>query len=608
MERYIVSARKYRPQTFESVVGQQHITNTLENAIKNNHLAQALLFCGPRGVGKTTCARILAKKINEADQVDDRDFSLNVFELDAASNNSVDDIRNLIDQVRFAPQVGNFKVYIIDEVHMLSAQAFNAFLKTLEEPPAHAIFILATTEKHKIIPTILSRCQIFDFKRITVEDIANHLAYVAKQEGVEADPEGLHIIAQKADGALRDALSILDRLISFNGNTLTYESVISNLDILDYDYYFKATEYILQQDLSKILLLFKEILDKGFEGNHFANGLAGHFRDLLVSQDPQTIELLEVGPSVKARYLKQSQDCSISFLVYAMRLLNDCDVRYKTTSNQRFLVEVTLMQLVDLLEKKKSEPQSLLKKEAPREKVAIVEEPKPALEQKVTIAHPPRPKEPQVEPPKAIEAEEKKPALKEEEPMLPPKMEPVVKVPEQPELKAPSPPEPNPALKMDWRNKLKGGSSGISINANTNAKKEEEQTTAPEEEQVISGPTEVFSEKAFSDAWKAFLETVQQRKSIIGLLTTSKPTLKNLTEIHLELENKTQESYLQSIQMDMLMFLRERLNNYKMSVVVTFNESETERKPYTAEERYRAMVQANPQLEALRKALDMQIE
>jgi DNA polymerase-3 subunit gamma/tau len=317
MEQYIVSARKYRPKTFESVVGQKHITNTLENAIANNHLAQALLFCGPRGVGKTTCARILAKRINESDQVNEEDFSLNIFELDAASNNSVEDIRRLIDQVRFAPQVGKFKVYIIDEVHMLSQAAFNAFLKTLEEPPAHAIFILATTEKHKIIPTILSRCQIFDFKRITVEDIAEHLAYVARQEGIEADPEGLHIVAQKADGALRDALSIFDRLVSFSTEKITYQSVIQNLDILDYDYYFKATDLILKQDLTKLLMLFNEVIDNGFDGIQFVNGLASHFRDLLVSKDPITVDLLEVGPNVKQRYLDQAKDCSLHFLVLA---------------------------------------------------------------------------------------------------------------------------------------------------------------------------------------------------------------------------------------------------------------------------------------------------
>lgn len=606
MERYIVSARKYRPQTFESVVGQRHITNTLEKAIKNNHLAQALLFCGPRGVGKTTCARILAKNINEADQVGERDFSLNIFELDAASNNSVDDIRNLIDQVRFAPQVGRFKVYIIDEVHMLSQAAFNAFLKTLEEPPAHAIFILATTEKHKILPTILSRCQIFDFKRITVDDIAEHLAFVAKEENVNADPEALHIIAQKADGALRDALSIFDRLVSFNGNSLTYESVITNLDILDYDYFFKATNYILQQDLQKLLLLFNEIMEKGFESNHFANGLAGHFRDLLVSQDPQTVALLEVGPSVKNRYLEQAKQCDIAFLIYALRILNECDINFKTSSNQRLLVEITLMQLVNLLEKKKPEPQPVINKEAPRLSIPVDEKPS-GLAQKVTIQHPPKaiptvaeePTPPPLAAPEIAKVEAEKPLTKPVEQVV----EIPVELPSQPKQEAE---KPKPT--GDWRSKLKGGSSGISLKTGATLLTEDLAATDANEDEEPSGPTDVFSEKSFDDAWKEFLETVQHRKSIIGVLSTQKPKLKNLTEIHLELENKTQESYLQSVQTEMMSYLRQRLNNYKLKVVVHFNETQKERKPYTAEERYLAMVKANPHLEALRKALDMDIE
>src|SRR5690554_5600326 len=308
MEQFIVSARKYRPTTFKDVVGQQAITNTLENAISNNHLAQALLFTGPRGVGKTTCARILAKRINQdAASKGDEDFAFNIFELDAASNNSVDDIRNLIDQVRIPPQVGKYKVYIIDEVHMLSAQAFNAFLKTLEEPPKHAIFILATTEKHKIIPTILSRCQIFDFKRIGVQDIKSHLAEVAKAEGIEADDDALHIIAQKADGALRDSLSIFDRVVSFSGKKLTREAVTENLNVLDYTWYFKITDFLLQNDIPQVLMCYNQILSKGFDGHHFIMGLASHFRDLLVCQNTQTIELLEVGEDTKAMYLKQAQ-------------------------------------------------------------------------------------------------------------------------------------------------------------------------------------------------------------------------------------------------------------------------------------------------------------
>ncbi len=300
MEQFIVSARKYRPQTFEDVVGQKAITNTLENAIKNNHLAQALLFTGPRGVGKTTCARILAKRINEnAGETSDDDFAFNIFELDAASNNGVDQIRELTDQVRIPPQTGKYKVYIIDEVHMLSQAAFNAFLKTLEEPPAHAIFILATTEKHKIIPTILSRCQIFDFKRIGVLDTKKYLEKIAKEENIEAEDDALHIIAQKADGAMRDALSIFDRVVSFSGKELTRKAVTENLNVLDYDEYFKTTNLILENKIPEVLVHFNSILSKGFEGHHFISGLASHFRDLLVAKDKITIDLLEVGDNAK---------------------------------------------------------------------------------------------------------------------------------------------------------------------------------------------------------------------------------------------------------------------------------------------------------------------
>lgn len=362
MESFVVSARKYRPQHFNTVVGQAHITNTLKNAIINNQLAQAYLFCGPRGVGKTTCARIFAKTINctniskageACDQCEsclsfNSGASLNVYELDAASNNSVEDIRNLVDQVRFAPQLGEYKVYIIDEVHMLSAAAFNAFLKTLEEPPKHAKFILATTEKHKIIPTILSRCQVFNFNRIKTEDISGHLAFMAKQEGVSFEQEALHIIAQKADGGLRDACSIFDQMVAFTGNHLTYKQVVENLNVLDYDYYFKITDAFAENRLPEIMVTFDDILKKGFDAHNFLIGLGEHLRNLLVSKDEQTIVLLEISDNLKQRYAAQSQKCSLTFLLKALALISKTDVNYKSAKNQRLLVEMALMQLTFL--------------------------------------------------------------------------------------------------------------------------------------------------------------------------------------------------------------------------------------------------------------------
>lgn len=370
MSDFVVSARKYRPQTFDTVVGQKSITSTLKNAIKNNHLAQAFLFCGSRGVGKTTTARILAKTINcfhptesfeacdacESCESFNSGASLNVYELDGASNNSVDDIRSLIDQVRIAPQLGTHKVYIIDEVHMLSTSAFNAFLKTLEEPPKHAIFILATTEKHKIIPTILSRCQIFDFNRIKVVDIADHLASIAVKEQITADSEALHLIAQKADGALRDALSIFDQIVTFAGNNLTYQNVIDNLNILDYDYYFRIVESAQKEDIPNSLLLLNDIIEKGFDPHNFIVGLSDHYRNLLVCKDVRTAKLLEVGETIEQRYIEQSKQIDGTQLLRALAVLSKTDVEYKAAKNPRLLVEMALMQLCSIkneFEKKK---------------------------------------------------------------------------------------------------------------------------------------------------------------------------------------------------------------------------------------------------------------
>ncbi|MBC8004654.1 MAG: DNA polymerase III subunit gamma/tau [Verrucomicrobia bacterium] len=367
MENFIVSARKYRPDTFQTVVGQGSITSTLKNAIKNNQLAHAYLFCGPRGVGKTTCARIFAKTINcqnlssdieacnvcESCMAFNGSRSYNIHELDAASNNSVDDIRNLTDQVRIPPQIGKYSIYIIDEVHMLSQAAFNAFLKTLEEPPRHAIFILATTEKHKIIPTILSRCQIFDFNRIKIHDIASHLANVATSESVKVEDEALNVIAQKADGAMRDALSIFDQIVSFSGKNISYKDVISNLNVLDYDYYFKLIDLFLKNDIPNSLLLFNEILDHGFDGHHFITGLSSHFRDVMICKDPVTIQLLEVGGEIKEKYKIQAAHCESDFLISALQIANECDLQYKASQNKRLLIELATIRIAQLTLKKK---------------------------------------------------------------------------------------------------------------------------------------------------------------------------------------------------------------------------------------------------------------
>jgi DNA polymerase-3 subunit gamma/tau len=364
-ENYIVSARKYRPSTFASVVGQSHITSTLQNAIKNNQLAQAFLFCGPRGVGKTTCARILAKTINCTNLTNEIEAcnecesckkindgsSLNIIELDAASNNSVDDIRSLVGEINIPPMNGKYKVYIIDEVHMLSTAAFNAFLKTLEEPPKYVKFILATTEKQKILPTILSRCQIFDFHRITVQDIANHLEYIANNENIKYEKEALDIIAQKSDGGLRDALSMFDLLVSFTNNNLTYKSVIESLNILDYDYFFKFVENIYNKDITKTLLLFDEVLSKGFQGDTFVDGLANHLRNLLVCKDKDTVKLLNVPPSIQERYLSQSQMTPILFLLRCLDFTNTCSMEYKGANNKRLCVELLLLKMCNVMNK-----------------------------------------------------------------------------------------------------------------------------------------------------------------------------------------------------------------------------------------------------------------
>ncbi|KAB7530029.1 DNA polymerase III subunit gamma/tau [Flagellimonas olearia] len=576
MEPFIVSARKYRPQTFKDVVGQGAITNTLLNAIENNHLAQALLFCGPRGVGKTTCARILAKKINQdGTERDDEDFAFNIFELDAASNNSVDDIRSLIDQVRIPPQVGKYKVYIIDEVHMLSQSAFNAFLKTLEEPPKHAIFILATTEKHKIIPTILSRCQIFDFKRITVKDASEYLKYIAEQQGIEAEESALHIIAQKADGAMRDALSIFDRVVSFSGKELTRKAVTENLNVLDYDTYFSATDLILENKIPELLILLNDTLSYGFDGHHFITGLASHFRDLMVCQHPETIALLEVGEDVKNQYKEQAAKTSKDFLLKAIDLANDCDLKYKSSKNQRLLVELTLMKLASITydgEKKKSDfiiPASFFSG---------------------------RPKTNGAAPPKTNE--KPKTAATSVTETVPETPEP------QPVLAQEPQEEYQPAKKIQIKSAEKRV-SGLSLSS-IKAKKAHENTKTPEVDHEEL-PKEPFTEEEMQAHWDDFVDQLEDkgRKILASNLQTDVPKLKNDYTIWIELPNSTMKKEVEREQSLMLNYLKEKLNNHSITLHITVNEEVAKKFAFTPEEKYEKLREKNPAIDLLRKEFDL---
>ena len=631
MEQFIVSARKYRPTTFKDVVGQQAITNTLENAIENNHLAQALLFTGPRGVGKTTCARILAKKINEdgTEQVDE-DFAFNIFELDAASNNSVDDIRNLIEQVRIPPQVGKYKVYIIDEVHMLSSAAFNAFLKTLEEPPRHAIFILATTEKHKIIPTILSRCQIFDFRRIGVRDIKEHLAQVAISEGIQADDDALHIIAQKADGALRDALSIFDRVVSFAGKHLTREAVTENLNVLDYTWYFQVTDLLLENKIPQVLLAYDQILSKGFDGHHFVMGLGSHFRDLLVCKHQETIELLEVGEQVKQMYFEQSQKADQKFLIDGIDIANTCDLKFKVSQNQRLLVELCLMQLASLTfqgEKKNSNsgsrfviPPSHFKsgkktidntvKETQRVTSAGSNVPK------ITKDSIEASKEEYVnEPTRSISSDNNQPEKDLKQNTTPPesrndraltkegsisdstqKFQPVLtesqKVIQRPQILA-------------ERNARKISALSIKSIQRTQELNDEFVANQPEEDSL---PTKEFSEEEMKHYWEAYSKMIEEegKFNLLSHLTMGVPKLEGHT-IHLEFPNHTIKTEVERAKFELLGFLRENLQNYNIDLDITVNETVEKKYAYTPREKFEILKEKNPAIERLRQEFDLEI-
>ncbi len=572
MEHFVVSARKYRPQTFKDVVGQQAITNTLLNAIEHNHLAQALLFTGPRGVGKTTCARILAKMINsDGNEKEDEDFAFNIFELDAASNNSVDDIRNLTDQVRIPPQVGKYKVYIIDEVHMLSQAAFNAFLKTLEEPPKHCIFILATTEKHKIIPTILSRCQIFDFKRITVKDAKEYLKYIAKEQSVDAEDDALHIIAQKADGAMRDALSIFDRVVSFSGKNLTRQAVTENLNVLDYETYFTSTDLILENKIPELLVQFNDTLSKGFDGHHYIAGLASHFRDLMVCQNEQTIELLEVGDETKTKYQEQAKKAPYDFLLRGIELANDCDLKYKSSKNQRLLVELTLMQLASITfdgEKKNNKhyiiPASYFRSKGIKPVPVSVPKKEKIVPEKVDV--------PTVETKVASDA-----TLVHE-------------------------PTPVIDLKNDTHR-----TSGLSLKS-IKAKKEHQ---IRQMEVVIDPndlPKEDFTEAQFMKAWKAYIKSLQTNgeKIMASILEMDTPKLDGTT-IGLEFPNETLKIELERAQFPLMEYLRKTLKNFDLSLNISVNEEVAKQYAFTPIEKYQKLKEKNPNIELLKKTFGLDI-
>jgi len=580
MENFIVSARKYRPSTFQSVVGQHALTTTLKNAIKSNHLAHAYLFCGPRGVGKTTCARIFAKTINcehltsdfeacnecESCKSFNEQRSYNIHELDAASNNGVDDIRTLIEQVRIPPQIGKYSVYIVDEVHMLSQGAFNAFLKTLEEPPAHAIFILATTEKHKIIPTILSRCQIYDFNRITVADTVKHLQYVAQNEGVTVDVNGLNVIAQKSDGGMRDALSIFDQLVSFCGNNITYQGVIDNLNVLDYEYYFRLTKHFLSGNVTQSLLILNEIINKGFEAHHFVTGLSSHFRDLLVCKDPETIELLEVGADIGQRYQKQAIDCSSDFLFNALKISNDCDLDYRISKNKRLLVELMLIRLCQLPDKKKT----------------IIDDEKPSIE-KINVD-------------KTITS-----------PKLNDKSAEIKNAPES---------ISKPVVKIEEKKKQENTTDSIvthqrpvSISITQKQKPVAETLLLNEPNPETTYNTmEDFGDDDFFNAWKDFGKTIPDQVRVVSFLQNYRPAKLNDGEYEIEVSNVIQENEMRKMMPDILLHLRRQLRNANININIRLNEDNDSLRTTSPEERYKQLIEKNPVLEKLRKNLQMEID
>ena len=604
MDNYIVSARKYRPSTFRSVVGQKALTQTLKNAIDSKKLAHAYLFCGPRGVGKTSCARIFAKTINcfhptesgeacnecESCRAFNEQRSYNIIELDAASNNSVDDIRTLIDQVRIPPQVGQYKVFIIDEVHMLSAAAFNAFLKTLEEPPHHAIFILATTEKHKILPTILSRCQVYDFQRITTADIAEHLQYVASQEGITAEPEALDIIAQKADGGMRDALSIFDQVVSFTGGHITYKAVIENLNVLDYEYYFRLVDAFLQGNVPQALLIFKEVRDHGFEGQFFIGGLSRHLRDLLVSKDPSTLPLLEVSASVAQRYGEQAQKCSLAFLYRAMELSNRCDLDYRISNNKQFLVELTLIQICQIIHPVGSTPQ-----EPPLQKInpptpGNVPQPAPAAQpqpQNRPASQPQAqaPHQPQVQAQPAPQTATAEPQATY-----------------RPATIRPTAPTHKPAAAAPAAQSRKAAPVRISIHQKPAEAAPAEQAAAAQA--VLDAP---FTEEALNTAWLAYTQTIPTEVVLVNTMQSCRPKLLDPRTFVVSVDSQIQVNCINEHFHELMSFLQNALKNNQFSMQLRINQPGEKEIIFSPKDVLKKMIEKNPDIKNLYDTFDLEI-
>ena len=611
MDNFIVSARKYRPATFDTVVGQQHITGTLKNAIKNKQLAQAFLFCGPRGVGKTTCARILAKTINCPSNTENAEAcggcescvsfqngnSFSIHELDAASNNSVDDIRALNEQVRIPPQSGKYKIYIIDEVHMLSQAAFNAFLKTLEEPPSYAIFILATTEKHKILPTILSRCQIFDFNRIKVEAMASHLEQIALKEGISYDMDGLHLIGQKADGGLRDALSMFDQIVSFSNKNVTYQAVIDNLNILDYDYYFKVTEALLNEDAAKTLLVFDSVLSNGFDGSHFISGLSDHFRNLLVAKDTETVKLLEVSQGIKERYLSQSQVASTGLLLSALNIANQCEINYRNSRNQRLQVELALLKMCHI------SSALLLSKEVPLEASQNTGDKKKTTDDVLAI---PTPKPGKATSYQKHTSENKEVQLQEELPSSANSVHPKESEVNKSAITSEKP-VAKPKLFIPSLKNIKISSSVPTLNSVFDEKQKEEN----EDPSYIHGTDrEEFTEADFKHYWKLLADRLkaENKISLFTLMTANPPKLLPNRNIEVVVANGVQRHLLITSKIEILNYMRFSLKNFQVDLETSIQTNTIIHRPITDIEKYKAMVAKNPLLDTLRLDFNLGFE